>query len=147
MKRQEVCGSAHLVEREQRDAHALGNLAGDKGIVGDDAHPEGTGALRHLLADPSKARDAKGLAAELGAEKALLLPLGILHGPIGRGHASGERQHQRTGVLGDADAVRARRVDDENAARAGGGHVDVVDAGAGAGDDPQASAPRPAARR
>ena len=48
-----------------------------------------------------------------------------------------ERQHQRAGVLGDADAVGARRVDDEDAARAGGGDVDVVDAGAGAGDDAQ----------
>ena len=45
-----------------------------------------------------------------------------------------QRQHQRAGVLGDADAVRAGRVDDEDAARAGGGDIDVVDAGAGAGD-------------
>ena len=48
-----------------------------------------------------------------------------------------QRQHQRAGVLGDADAVGAGRVDDEDAARAGGGDVDVVDAGAGARDDPE----------
>ena len=46
-----------------------------------------------------------------------------------------QREHQRAGVLGDADAVGAGRVDDEDAARAGRGDVDVVDAGAGAGDD------------
>ena len=51
------------------------------------------------------------------------------------GTAAGERQHQGAGVLGDADAVRAGRVDDEDAPRAGRGDVDVVHAGAGAGDD------------
>ena len=39
-------------------------------------------------------------------------------------------------MFGDADAVRARSVDDENAAGAGGRDVDVVDAGARASDDP-----------
>ena len=48
-----------------------------------------------------------------------------------------QREHQRAGVLGDADAVGARRVDDEDAAGAGRRDVDVVDAGAGAGDDAQ----------
>ncbi len=137
MERQEVGAGADLVERQQLDAHALGDLARDERIVGDDPHPEGAGALRHLLADAAEAGDAERLAAQLGAEEALLLPLAVLHRPIGGGHAAGERQHQGAGVLGDADAVRARRVDDENAARAGGGHVDVVDAGAGAGDDPE----------
>ena len=49
-----------------------------------------------------------------------------------------ERQHERARVLGDADAVGARRVDDENAAALAAGDVDVVDAGAGARDDAQA---------
>ena len=38
-------------------------------------------------------------------------------------------------MLGDADAVGARRIDHQDAAGAGGGDVDVVDAGAGARDD------------
>ena len=40
-------------------------------------------------------------------------------------------------MFGDADAVRAGCVHDENPARAGGGHVNVVDAGAGPRDDPR----------
>ena len=51
---------------------------------------------------------------------------------IGGRNQPRQRQHQRAGVLGDADAVGAGRVDDQDAARAGGGDVDVVDAGAGA---------------
>ena len=82
-----------------------------------------------------EAGDAEGLAAELGAEEPLLLPLGVLHRPIRRRNAAGERQHQGAGVLRDADAVRTRCVDDENAPRACRGDVDVVHAGAGAGDD------------
>ena len=145
MERQEVGGRAHLVERQQLDAHALGDLARDERIVGDDAHAERAGALRHLLADAPEAGDAERLAAQLGAEKPLLLPLAVLHRPIGGGNAARERQHQGAGVLGDADAVRARRVDDEDAARAGRGDVDVVHAGAGAGDDAELAAP-PASR-
>ncbi len=97
--------------------------------------PNAARALRHFLADASEPGDAERLAAQLGAEKALLFPAPVLHRVIGGRHRARQRQHQRAGVLGDADAVRARRVDDEDAARAGGGDVDVVDAGAGAGDD------------
>ena len=48
-----------------------------------------------------------------------------------------EREHQAHRELGDADAVGAGGVHDENAARGGGRHVDVVDAGAGARDHAQ----------
>ena len=100
--------------------------------------PNDARALRDFLADAAEAGDAERLAAQLVAEKLLLLPLAGLHRLIGGGHHARQRQHQRAGVLGDADAVGARRVDDEDAAAAGGRHVDVVDAGAGAADDAQA---------
>ena len=54
------------------------------------------------------------------------------------GTARARREHQRERMLGDADAVGARRIHHEDAARGGGGDVDVVDAGAGAGDHPKA---------
>ena len=106
--------------------------------MGDDAHAERPRALRHFLADASEAGDAERLPAQLGAEKLLLLPAPFLHRAIGGGDRARQRQHQRAGVLGDADAVGAGRVDDEDAAGAGGGDVDVVHAGAGAGDDAEA---------
>ena len=40
-------------------------------------------------------------------------------------------------MLGHADAVGAGRVHDQDAARTGGDHVDVVHAGSGAGDHPK----------
>ena len=51
---------------------------------------------------------------------------------------SGQRQHEPHRQLGDADAVRAGGVHDDDAAGAGRGDVDVVDAGAGARDGAQA---------
>ena len=53
------------------------------------------------------------------------------------GTARASDEHQRERVLGDADAVGARRVHDDDAARGRGGHVDVVDAGSGAGNHPK----------
>jgi len=40
-------------------------------------------------------------------------------------------------VFGDADAIGARRVDDQHAPTTGRGDVDVVDASAGASNDPE----------
>ena len=45
-------------------------------------------------------------------------------------------------MLGNADAVGARRVDDQNATGTGGIEIHVVDAGAGAGDHLQFGRPR-----
>ena len=44
-------------------------------------------------------------------------------------------------MLGDADAVGARRIDDQDAAGTGGIDIHVVDAGAGAGDHLQGRRP------
>ena len=137
MQRQEIGDRADLVEREQLDAHALGNLLRDERIVRHHPHAERPGARRHLLTDASESGDAERLAPQLGSEEPLLLPLALLHGPVGGRHGARQRQHQRARMLGDADAVGARRVDDQNAAGAGGGHVDVVDPRSGARDDAQ----------
>ena len=80
------------------------------------------------LADAAEADDAERLVAELGAEQALLLPALLLHRRVGGGDRPRQREHQREGVLGDADAVAAGRVGDDDAAGARGLEVDVVDA-------------------
>ena len=116
VQRHVIGGRAHLVQREQLDAEPRGDLGRDEGIVGDHAHAKRPGALRHFLADASQARDAERLAAQLGAEEPALLPALVFHGPIGGRHRSCERQHQRQGVFGDADAVGAGRIDHDNPA-------------------------------
>ena len=137
MQRQIVGRRADFVERQQLDAEAGRHLRRDVRIVRDHAHAERARAPRHFLADPSEAGDAEDLAAKLGSDEFLLFPLPFLHRAVGRGHRSCQREHEGAGMLSDADAVRSRRIDDEDPARAGGVDVDVVDAGAGARDDAQ----------
>ena len=103
----------------------------------DDAHAERRGAARHLLADAAEAGEAERLVANLLAEELLLLPLALLHRRVGGREVAGQRQDQAHREFGDADAVGAGRVHHDDAARAGGGDVDVVDAGAGARDRAQ----------
>ena len=81
---------------------------------------------------------AKRLAAQFRAEEGLLLPAAFLHGAIGRWDGARQGEHERTGVFGDADAVGARGVDNEDPAGAGRLDVHVVHARAGARDDSEA---------
>ena len=142
VQRQVVGRRAHLLERHQLDAERGRDLLGDERVVRDDPHAERAGALRDLLSDPPEAGDAERLPAQLAPEKLLLLPPGVLHRAVGRRHRSRQCEHQCARMFGDADAVRARRVHDENAACAGGSDVDVVDAGAGATDDAEVGGSR-----
>lgn len=138
VQRDVVGPGAELVDRQQRDAQVGGDVRGDERVVGDDLHAEGAGPLADLLPDTSESHDAERLAAQLGAGEAALLPALLLHGRIGGGHRAREGEHEREGVLRDADAVGARGVHDDDPAGAGFVEVDVVDAGAGARDDAQA---------
>jgi hypothetical protein len=94
--------------------------------VGDDVHGERIGAARNLLADPAEADETERLVLHLFAEKLLLLPLALLHRRVCGRDVAGERQHVAHRQLGDADAVRSRRVHHDDAAGAGGGDVDVI---------------------
>jgi hypothetical protein len=131
----EVGALQQLVEGDQRDAHFLGRLGGEEGVVGDDAHLEALGAVGHDGAHPADADDPEGLVVDLGAHELVLLPLARLHRGRGLGDLPGECKHHGDGVLGRGDGVPARGVHDDDAALACGVDVDVVDPDAGPPDD------------
>ena len=114
----------------------VGAGCGEEGIVGDDGHAEGLGALGELGADAAHAEDGEALAVEFDALKGLAVPLSRRRasrrgpGPMLRASA----EHQGEGVLGGGNRVAARRVHHDHAVVGGGGAVDVVDADAGAAD-------------
>jgi hypothetical protein len=135
VQREVIGRHAQFIHGHQLDADAGRDVARDERVVRDDAHPERAGALRDLLADAAEAGNAEGLALQFEAGELLLFPLSGLHRLIGGGDGTGQRQHQAERMLGDADAVGAWRVDDEDAAAAGGRHVDVVHTRSGASDD------------
>ena len=112
-------------------------LRRQEGIEGDDPHLQADGALGDDRADIAAADDAERLAGDLDAHEAVLLPLAGLGGGVGGGDFPGQGEHQRDGVLGGGDGIAERRVHDNDAARRGGGNVDIVDADAGAADHVQ----------
>ena len=126
------------VQRDELDAEIVRHLGCDERVVGEHRHVERARAPHDLAPDAAEAGHAERLAAQLDAAQALLAPLSGLHLRVGEGDRAGRGEHEREDVLGDADAVRAGRVQHEDAAGAGGFDVDVVDAGAGARDHPQA---------
>ena len=146
MKRDVVGRRAQFIQRHQGDTELLGQVGRNERIVGDDLHTERLRATRDFLTNPPEAGDTERLAANFGAEQVRLVPAAILHRAIGRRYRSRERQNQRPGVLGDADAARTGGVDHENAARAGRLDVDVVHADARPRDDSQAQSGRDQAR-
>src|SRR5690606_20187226 len=89
------------------------------------------------LADAAEADDADGLAEDLDAVELAALPGALTQGRVGGGDLTGGGQHQGDRVLGGGVDVGGRRVHDHHAALGGRGHVDVVEADAGARDDLQ----------
>ena len=101
------------------------------------SRPKAAGAFGHFETDASETQNAQGLAAQLGALQALLLPLAGVHGAVGGRQLARERKHEADGELGDGDRVGTRGVHDHDAAARGGFSIDVVDTDAGSADDTQ----------
>jgi hypothetical protein len=103
-------------------------------------HPEDPGAARHCLADAAHAQDAQAPAADPPAQHrggGPAFPLARLHQRQPLGDAAGDGEHQRDGHVGGVLGHHARRVRHQDAALAGSGHVDMVDARAVIGDQLQ----------
>ena len=130
----DVGARQQLVERHLLHVEVAGALVGEIGIEGDDPHLQAVGTLGHDRADIAAADDAEGLARELHAHEARLLPFAGLGGFVGGGNLAGEREHHGDRMLGRGDGVAVRRVHDDDAALGRRGHIDVVDADAGAAD-------------
>ena len=112
-------------------------LVGNIRVVDQDPHIQTLCPPGDLAADSAEPDQTQRLTRELGADVLAARPLATLQGCIGRCYPAGEREHQRQRVLGSRDGVAARCVDDDDAARGRRGHVDRVDAGAGAADHSQ----------
>ena len=137
VERHVVGAGEQIVERDQFHAKVGRHLLRNERIVGDDAHSECRRAARDLLPNPSEACEPQGLVADLFAEKLLLLPLSLFHGGVSRRQVPGHREHQTHCQLRHAHAVRARRIHHDDATCACRRNIDIVDAGACAGDHPQ----------
>ncbi len=119
---------------EQLDTEAFGAVLRQVGVVGDDAHAEGLGALGELGTDAAHAEDGEGLAVDLGALEALAVPFAGDDAGMRLRRFASERHHEGEGLLGGGDGVAAGGVHHHHTTLAGSGDVDVVDADPGTSD-------------
>ena len=135
--RDEVALAQQLVERHQPHADLRGARRRDVGVVGDQRGAERRHPLGEQHADAPEADHADRLVGHLDAGPPAALPPPLLERGVRRREVAGAGEQQRDGLLGRADDVARRRVDDHDAPGGRGRHVDVVEADAGPGDDLQ----------
>ncbi len=137
--REHVGLGEHLVEGAELRVERLGAVGVEVGIVDQNPHAEGAGADGHLAADAPRSDQPERLAVQLAAAQLRAVPGPRLHGAVGRGHAPGQREHERHGELGRRDGVPGGRVEHRDALLGGGLDVDRVHADAGAPDHLEAA--------
>ena len=126
-----------LGQFHQLDAQIARDLRSHIGIAGHDAHFKSARAFHDFAADAAQPDDAQRLAAQLAAQKFLLLPLAAFGGRGGLRNMARHGQHQGEGVLRHRGRIAAGRIHDQNAGGGGGGQIHVVHAHASASDDAQ----------
>ncbi|EAR50516.1 hypothetical protein OG2516_09735 [Oceanicola granulosus HTCC2516] len=133
----EVGARQQRVEPDLLDTELGGALLRQERIVGDHLHPQPHRAGADDAADVARADHAERLAGQLDAHEARLLPLARM----GRGRRLGDLardgEHHRDGVLGGGDHVAEGGVHHDDALLRRVRDVDVIDADAGAADDPE----------
>ena len=105
------------------------------GVVGHDLHLEATSALGHQEPDAAEPDDAQRLAHELNAAVLAAVPAALFEGLVSLGDVARAGHDHGDRVLGCAEHVAGRGVDDDDAALGGGLHVHVVYTHAGAAHD------------
>ncbi|GBC83117.1 hypothetical protein HRbin10_02257 [bacterium HR10] len=147
MKRDDVGEGQQLLQRDEPHVQVLREALRDERIMSDHRHAEGLRSFGHLLPHLPKPDEAERLAPQLATQKQLALPFPALHRVVGRDQMSHEREHQAERVFGDAHAVAAGRVHDEDAASRRCLQIHIVHARARATDHLQALRPLDRARR
>ena len=135
MQGDEVSLGKKLLQFDLGDAHFLGPLLGQEGIVGDDVHLQPEGARNDDRADVSGTDDAECLARDFDTHEFRLFPLAGLRRGIGLRQLTGNGKHQRNSVFGRRDRIAERRVHDDDAAAGRCRDIDIVNADAGAAND------------
>ena len=74
MQRHDVCTLDDFIDRQQIDLMAVSYGCVEKGIVGNELHPEGPPPECHSLPDTAKADDAESSTVQFEPDKPLAVP-------------------------------------------------------------------------
>ncbi len=129
--RHEVSLGDELLDPHQAHTHGPGPLLGHEGVVADELHAEGVGALGNQRTGPAEADHAEDLAVQLDALPFRALPAASDERRMGLGDVASLGEQQRHGLLGHREDVRGRRVHHHDAALGRGRDVHVVQADTG----------------
>ena len=134
MQGDEISAAQKVVKFHFFDAKINGAFRRQIGIKGDYFHLQSQRPFGDDGADVAAADDAERLRRQFNAHEFVLFPLAGAGGTVGLGNLPGQREHHGDGVFGGGDGVAERRVHHHDALGGGGGHIDVIDADAGAAD-------------
>ena len=147
VQREEVGVGEDFVDGDEGDAVLARDDGSDEGVVAEEVHAEGLGAAGDFEADAAEPTMPSVLPRSSEPCSDFLSHLPACMAALARGMVRAHRDHEAEGEFGDGDGVGAGGVHHDDAAAGGFGGVDVVDADAGAADDAELRARRPAARR
>ena len=127
-------GEGFIGRGGETDLHFIGAGLGEEGVIGDNLHVEGLGALGELGSDAAHADDGEGFTVEFDALEGFTGGFEITGNDSGvaEGDVAGGGTHESEGVLGGGNGVSGGRVHHNHAVGIGGITIDVVDADAGA---------------
>ena len=131
LRHQHVRLREHLLRRDALD-DAGGDLSGRLRLAGEHLHAQRASALDEERGARAHADEPERLAPHLDAVAGHAAGLAAAQRGVGAGQVAGDGQHERQRVLGLGDERAVRRVDHEDAAPRGLGHVDGAGVLAGA---------------
>ena len=134
VQRDEIGTAQQIVELDLFDAHILGALRREEGVIGNHLHPQADGTVGDDRADIAGPDDAQDLAGDFDAHEAVLFPLAGARGGVRFGDLPRQRQHQRNGMLGRRDGIAEGRVHHDDALLRRRRNVDIVDPDTGTAD-------------
>ena len=140
-----ICGQGHvdryvigifndLVETRLLDPKALGAGFRQIGIVGEDLHLKGHGALGDLRSNPSQAEDTEGLAVQFRSGEFFAVPTTLAHAGAGLHDGAGAREHVRKSQFGSGNGIPGGGVHHNDTPVGSGLDIDVVDPHSGTTD-------------
>ena len=128
VQRDEISAGKQGIQLNLFNAHFVGTLFREEGVIGDNLHFQATRAVADDATNVACANHAERFAGQLNAHKLGFFPFARMRGCAGFWDLAGNGEHHGDGVFGGGDHVAKRRVHNDHTLFRGGRFVHVVGA-------------------